>query len=130
MDYSLEEKKAHKKFSLKLYYQRPDVKKKHREQFREYCKKHPDKVKESNKKAYHKFKALRIASAREFQKRSCRDPILGDIVTYNCLVLRIRNHPDIYGDKKAVDYMIHVPTIKGLDLLNENQREALEKIEQ
>ena len=87
-------------------------------------------MKESNKKAYQKFKAVRIANAREFQKRSCRDPILGDTVTYNCLVLRIRNHPDIYGDKKAVDYMIHVPKIKGLDLLNENQREALEKIEQ
>lgn len=126
MNYSEEEKKSHVKFSRKLYNQKPEQKKRHREYQREYVKKYPEKVKETNRKAYYKFRNDRLASARQYQKLPCKDPILQDTVTYNCLTLRIRLHPDIYGDIKAKDYMIHIPKIKGLELLNDEQKEQLE----
>lgn len=125
MNYSEEEKKSHQKFSRKLYNQKPEQKKIRREYQRRYRKEYPDRVKETNKKCYYKYKALRLANAREFQKLPCKDPVLQDTITYNCLTLRIRNHPEIYGDIKAKDYIIHIPTIKGLNLLSEEQKEEL-----
>lgn len=125
MNYSEEEKKSHAKFSRKLYNQKPEQKRKRREYQREYREKYPDRVKETNKKCYYKYKHDRLTKARQFQKLPCKDPYLGDTVTYNALVLRIRNHPDIYGDIKAKEYLIHIPKIKGLDLLSDEQKKEL-----
>lgn len=126
MNYSEEEKKSHKKFSRKLYNQKPEQKRKRRDYQREYRKNYPDRVKATAKKCYESNRTQRLAKAREFQKLPCKDPVLGDTVTYNCLTLRIRLHPDLYGNVKAKDFMIHIPKIKGLNLLSEEQKEVLE----
>lgn len=125
MNYSEEERKAHLKFNSKLYSQKPEQKKRHREYQREYREKYPEKVKETTKKCYYKYRNERLNKAREFQKLPCKDPILGDTVTYNCLTLRIRFHPDLYGDVKAKDYLIRIPKIKGLNLLSDEQKKEL-----
>lgn len=125
MNYSLEEKKSHEKFSRKLYNQKPECKKKRRENQKRYREKYPERVKEINKKCYYKFRSERLANAKTFQKKPCLDPILKDTVTYNCLTLRIRNHPEIYEGIKVKDCLIHIPTIKGLNLLSDEQKKEL-----
>jgi hypothetical protein len=128
MNYSELEKIEHKKFTQKLYARKPEQKKKRREYQTQYRKDHPDRVKETTKKCYYKYRNERLSKARQFQKLPCKDPYLQDVVTYNCMTLRIRNHPEIYGNVTAKEYMIHIPTIKGLDLLSEEQKKEVKAL--
>lgn len=118
--------KDYKKFLAKARNRRPDVKEKLRKQAEVYREKHPDRVRATNQRFYEKHRAERINTAKEYNKRSCRDPILNDVVTYTTLMHRIRYHPDLYGDITPGKCLIHVPTIKGLDLLTEEQKEKLD----
>lgn len=126
MNYSEEEKKAHIKFSRKLYNARPEQKEKRKIYQRKYRKLYPDRVKATAKRHYEENKSIRVAKAREYQRQPCRDPLLGDTISYNCLVLRIHHHKDLYGDIRAKDCLIPIPKIKGIDLLSEEQKEKLE----
>lgn len=127
MNYSEQEIISHRKFSQKIYNRTPEQKEKRRLYQARYRKEHPDRVKKTNKKCYYDRRSQRLMEARQYQKLPCKDPILCDTVTYNCLLLRIRNHKEIYGDIKAKDYLIHIPKIKGLDLLSEEQKKMLEE---
>ena len=118
--------KNYRKFLAKARNRRPDVKEKLRKQAEIYREKHPDRVKEINRRFYEKHRAERINTAKEYNKRSCRDPILNDVVTYTTLMHRMRYHPDLYEGIKASQCLIHVPTIKGLNLLSEEQKEKLD----
>lgn len=120
------ERESHRKFSRKLYNQKPEQKRKRREYQREYAKNNPSQIKETQKKFYKNHRSERLVSARNYLSKSCQDPVLGDVVSYNCLVQRIRNHKDLYGDIRPCDYLIHVPTIKGLDLLTQEQKKQLD----
>lgn len=126
MNYSEEERKAHQKFSRKLYDAKPEQKERRKLYQRQYRKLYPERVKATAKKCYEENRTARTSQARAYQRQPCKDPVLGDTVSYNCLVLRIRYHKDLYGDIKAKDYLIHIPKIKGLSLLSDEQKEKLD----
>lgn len=118
--------KSYKKYSAKVYSRRPDVRKKNRAYQRKYYEEHLEQYREYQKKSYAKHRFDKIKIIKQYNDRSCRDPVLGDTVKYNTLVRRKMQHPDLYGDLRVADCLIHVPKIKGADLLSEEQRQQLE----
>lgn len=120
MNYTEEERKAHKKFSIKIYRQKPEVKKKMREYSKRYRENYPDRKKDTDKRYYETHKSQRIASINYYNKRPCRDPVLNDVVSYNSLVSRRRYHPDLYaGTPSPKECLIHIPKIKGIEKYEE-----------
>lgn len=124
MNYTEEERKSHKKFSQKLYRRRPDVKEKNKIYHRKYRDEHRENVQEINRRFYENHRSERIQYTKFYNRRSCRDPVLGDVVTYNTLVSRKRYHPDLYEGVVLKDCLIEVPRIKGLDLLEKPLEEV------
>lgn len=125
MNYSEAEKKLHNKYSVKIYNQRPDVKERNRKRALQWRHENIEKAREADSRFYKNHKSERISASALNNSRPCKDPILGDTVRYNTLVVRIRNHPELYGDISPKDYLIHIPKIKGLDLLTEQQKKDL-----
>lgn len=126
----MDAQKEYKKFLTKARNRRPDVKEKLRKQAADYREKHPDRIKATNQRFYERHKAERINTSKEYNRRSCRDPILHDVVTYTTLMHRIKYHRDLYGNVTPGQFLIHVPKIKGLDLLSTEQKEKLETKEE
>lgn len=116
MNYTEEERKAHRKFSVKIYQQRPDIREKQRQYSRAYNDKHRDKKRERDREYYERNRSQRISSISYYNKRSCRDPVLNDVVSYNTLIARRRYHPDLYKDKPSPkECLVRVPKIKGIE---------------
>lgn len=124
MNYTEEERKSHKKFSQKLYRRRPDVKEKNKIYQRKYRDEHRENVQEINKRFYENHRSERIQYTKFYNRRSCKDPVLGDVITYNTLVSRKRYHPDLYEGVILKECLIEVPRIKGLDLLEKPLEEV------
>lgn len=115
--------KSYRAYSLKVYKQRPDVKKKTAAYLKKYREEHMEQYKEYQKKYYKNNRKRSMAQIKYYNDRPCRDPILGDTVKYNTLVSRKMKHPDLYGDLRVADCLIHIPRIKGIELLNEEKKE-------
>lgn len=117
--------KEYQKFIHKAWMKRPDVREKTNAYQRQYREKHREKVRETDKRFYENHKDYRIRLVKINNARPCKDPVLGDTVKYNTLVARMRYHPEFYEGIKPKDCLIHIPKIKGIELLNEEQKELL-----
>lgn len=97
---------------------RPDVKAKEKEYADRYRANHPDYVerhRESQKRYFENNRTIAQQKIIEYNSRSCRDPVAGDVCRYNTLVNRKRTHPDWYEGVVPKDCLVKVPTIKGMD---------------
>lgn len=126
MNYSDLEKKSHRKYSKIVYNSRPEVKEKNRARSRKWRAENLEKAREVDKRFYENHKSQRIDAVKLNNKKPCKDPILGDTVAYNTLIARRRYHPELYEGVVPKDCIIHIPKIKGLNLLSEEQRAAIE----
>ena len=124
MNYTEEERKQHIKFNRKVWLSRPDVKEKRKLYAREYNNKHREEKRACERRFYERNKTQRIASINQYNRRPCRDPVLQDIVAYNTLINRRRNHPDIYaGTPSPRECLIHIPKIKGIEKYEAEMKE-------
>lgn len=127
MNYTEEQKRSHIRYSQKVYNQKPDVKKKHNEMQKKFRREHPERAREIDSRHYYSNRSQRIAASTQENNKSCRDPVLNDVVRYNTLIARMRYHPELYEGVVPKDCIIRVPKIKGLDLLSDEQRKQLEE---
>lgn len=117
--------KEYKKFIHKAWMKRPDVKEKINAYAQKYRDENREQVRATNKRFYEGHKEQRIQLVKANNVRPCKDPVLGDTVKYNTLIARMRHHPEFYEGIKPKDCLVHIPKIKGLDLLSEEQKEQL-----
>jgi hypothetical protein len=115
--------KSYRAYTIKVYNQRPDVKKKHAEYTRKYRQQNPEKYRQYQKKHYENHRTEEVKRIKVYNERPCKDPVLGDTVKYNTLINRKKKHPDLYGDLRVADCLIYIPKIRGLELLNEEKKE-------
>lgn len=83
-----------------------------------YRKTHPEyaeKKKASCRRYYERTRDIRIQMANQYNARSCKDPVAGDICRYNTLVRRKSRQPELYEGISPAECLVKVPTIKGLD---------------
>lgn len=126
MDYLEKEKRAHQKYSMKVYNSRPENKKKNNERQKKFRKEHPEKAREIDRRHYYAHRSERITTMTLENNKPCRDPVLNDTVRYNTLIARMRYHPELYEGIRPRDCIIHIPKIKGLDLLSDEQKQDLD----
>ena len=118
--------KSYKAYSQKVYNRRPDVRKKKNEYLKKYREEHLEQFRGYQKKHYLANRFKQIKAIQQYNARSCKDPVMGDVIKYNTLVRRKMTHPDLYGDIRPADYLIKVPKIGGMNLLSEEQKQQLE----
>lgn len=85
----------------------------HKEQIKAYAKKYNEEnhdiIRQKWKEKYHSDENFRkewAEKTRKNQHRKCKDPLTGDIVSYNCMCERIRKHREFYGDIKPCQTLI------------------------
>ena len=102
----------------------PAVRQKEKEYLDNYCKEHPEyveKKRECARRYYHRTRDVRIQIVNQYNCRSCKDPVVGDVCRYNTLIRRKSRHPDLYEGVTPAECLVKVPTIKGMD--NELKKE-------
>ena len=115
--------KQYRNFILKAWRKRPDVKEKLLAYQRKYAAEHREQIRENDKKFYANHKAERIEAVKRNNVRMCKEPVVGDNVKYNTLIARIKRHKEFYVGVVPKDCIIHIPKIKGIELLSEEQKE-------
>lgn len=107
--------KDYKNFLRRCAYRRPEVREKVQGYNKKWRDKNPEKVKEGSRRyaETHKIEMKRYAT--NYNKKSCRDPVLGDVCSYNTLIHRKGYHPDLYEGVVPKDCIIRIPQIAGVD---------------
>lgn len=114
--------REYQNYLRRLQNRKPETRKKLREYSRQYRETHREEKKKADKEYYERNRAERIAASTVVNKRSCKDPVVGDVCQYNTLIRRRLSHPDLYAGVVPRDCVVR-PLIKGLD------RETLELLE-
>lgn len=111
--------REYKNYLRRLRYKRPEVKAKHKEYMDRYIAKDPEgyaaKRKAQKKDHYENNKSIYMQYACQYNSKSCKDPVVGDVCRYNTLVKRKRNHPDLYEGVSLQDCLNQIPQIRGVD---------------
>lgn len=106
--------KDYKNYLRRCRYRKPEVRNKIYEYNKKWFEEHKEQMVESRNRYIEEHKGEIIRRVANYNNRSCRDPILGDVCRYNTLIARKRYHPDLY-EGVVVSKCLIKSNILGLD---------------